>query len=233
MNADKLGQLVLYIVYQVAELGGYTTTIRLVKFLYLIDLEHQRRYGCTLTGLQWQYYLYGPYAFELPVLGRQLGLEMESEEFTTGQGHRGSLLSVFEPQSFPPGFRFTTESMVNGVLSVWACQDTRDLLEYVYRTEPIRTSRRGQLLDFSLVPAGTRYYDLYIPTEKAAIRKLRESLRSYPEAEEGLVPASVRYDQVLAEGLRALDEDEPAIPDFKGTVGWLDCDQLLSAAPED
>ena len=78
MNEKELGQLILYVVYQVSDLGGYTTTIRLVKFLYLIDIEHYRRYRRTLTGLNWIYYLFGPYAFSLPQIGRRLGYNLDT-----------------------------------------------------------------------------------------------------------------------------------------------------------
>ncbi len=227
MDARQLGQLILYIVYQVEELGGYTTTIRLVKFLYLIDLEHQRRYGHTLTGLQWEYYLHGPYAFELPTIGTRLGFDLQREEFVNVKGHRGTLLRVTDPQDFPAGLSFGIETLVNGILRVWADQETTDMLRYVYHTEPMGRARRGDKLDFSVVPSGTQYYELYIPVQKPTVRRLRESLRSYAldDADEFVRPTTV-YDDVLAEGLRALDDDETSISDFAGVAPAVEIDEL-------
>jgi len=219
MDTRQLDQLVLYIVYRAEEVGGYTTPIRLVKFLYLIDLEHQRRYGRTLTGLQWEYYLYGPYAFELPIIGTRLGFDLQREDFVNVKGHRGTLLRVPDPQDFPAGLSFGVETLVNGILRVWADQETADLLQYIYHTEPMRHVRRGDQLDFSVVPSGTHYYELYISVQKPTVRRLRESLRSYAldDVDEFVRPTTV-YDEVLDKGLRALDDDETSIPDFTGVT---------------
>jgi hypothetical protein len=227
MDARQLGQLVLYIVYQVEELGGYTTTIRLVKFLYLIDLEHQRRYGRTLTGLQWQYHLYGPYAFELSTIGARLGFDLQREDFVNVKGHRGTLLHVPDPQDLPAGLSFGIETLINGILRVWADQETADLLRYIYDTEPMRHAGRGDKLDFSVVPSGTHYYELYIPVQKTTVRRLRESVRSYvlDDAGEFVRPTTV-YDEVLDEGLRALGDDETSIPNFAGVTPTVKVDEL-------
>jgi hypothetical protein len=227
MDTKQLGQLILYTVYHVEELGGYTTTIRLVKFLYLIDLEHQRRYGRTLTGLQWEYHLYGPYAFELPTTGTCLGFDLQREDFVNVKGHRGTLLRVPDPQDFPAGLSFSVETLVNGILRVWADQETADLLQYVYHTEPMIHARRGDQLDFSIVPSGTHYYELYIPVQKPTVRRLRESLRSYAldDVDEFVRPTTV-YDEVLDEGLRALNDDETPIPDFAGVTPAVEIDEL-------
>lgn len=233
MNAKQLAQLVLYIVDQVEDLGGYTTTIRLVKFLYLIDLEHQRRFGRTLTALHWQYYLYGPYAFELPGIGKQLGFTLDHEDFETAKGYRGVLLSVHEPQSFPAGLSFGAETVVNGILQVWALEQTSDLLHYVYNTEPMKHARRGDNLDFSAVPRGTLYYGLHVPVEGKTVRRLRESLRSYAldDAEE-FVHLSRVHDKALEEGLRALDADEGYPSSFADTRIEVDLDELHSTLPD-
>ena len=227
MDAGQLGQLILYIVYQVEELGGYTNTTRLVKFLYLIDLEHQRRYGRTLTGLQWKCYLYGPYAFELPTIGARLGFDLQSEDFVNVKGHRGTLLCVPDSQEFPAGLSFGIEILVNGILRVWADQETADLLQYVYHTEPMRHAQRGDKLDFSLVPSGTHYYELYVPVQKPTVRQLRESLRSYALDDAGeFVRPTIVYDNVLDEGLRALDADETPTSDFAGVTPAVEIDEL-------
>jgi hypothetical protein len=234
MDNQQLGQLILYLVHKVADLGGYTTTIRLVKFLYLIDLEHQRRLGRTLTGLQWKYHLYGPYAFELPSVGRRLGFDLEHEEFVNARGHKGTLLRVSTLQSFPPSLSYSVQVIVDGLLKVWGDQDTSDLLRYVYCTEPMRQARRGEALDFSVVPLGTHYYELHIPTDKSVVRQLRESLRSYAveDSKEYERPETV-HDEALDEGLRALDDSEAlTMPDLSGVFPQVDANSLLDISPE-
>lgn len=230
MNDTQLSQLILYIVDRVGELGGYTTTIRLVKFLYLIDLEHQRRHGRPLTGLRWVYHLYGPYAFEVPRLGALGGIDLEEEEFRSQKGHKGVLLRTLSPQGFPAGLSFAVENLVNGILEIWADQDTADLLTYVYRTEPMRQAKRGDQLDFSVTPRGTRYYELYVPIDRAEARKLREAAASYgPRSLEEYVEPSTRDDDaLLVEGLRELADDELLLPDVTGFELTADPDDLAA-----
>jgi len=232
VDTKQLGQLILYIVSQVEELGGYTTTIRLVKFLYLIDLEQQRRFGRTLTDLEWVYHLYGIYAFELPEIGAHLAFDLQHEEFISAEGHRGTLLHVARPQDFPPGLSFGVEVLVNGLLRAWADQETADLLQYVYRTEPMREALRGDRLDFSAVPSGTRYYEFYVPVRESTACQLRESLSSYAQEDAGeFVHPTTVYDDVLDAGLRALDDDETPLPEMAGIKPQVDLNALRDTLP--
>jgi hypothetical protein len=211
METQNLGQLILYVVSQADELGGYTTTIRLHKFLYLIDLEHQRRLGRTLTGLEWTFYHYGPYATTLARVGERLGYDLEREEFVSSTGAEGRLFRVHEPQDFPEGLGFVAEALVNDILSVWADQNTADLLDYVYHeTEPMKEAHRGEKLDFTIVPRGSRYYEFSLPSLPAdVIDKMRASLQSYAaEAAEEFVELQTSHDAAFAEGMRELDEAE-------------------------
>jgi len=221
VNNQKLKELVLYIVDQVADLDGYTTTIRLVKYIYLIDLEHYRRYGKKLTDLRWFYHHYGPYAFALPKIGRSIGFDLRQEEFETQSGKKGRVFRVREPQDLPEGLSFSVASMINGLLQIWANQDTSELLAYVYKTEPMIKGTRGQELDFSVVPQGSKYYELYVPTDKKVVKQIRESLTAYFDNEiSEFVEPNTKSNLFAQEALQALEDDElillpgihPAIP---------------------
>ena len=162
MAHKNLDNLLSYIVFQVEDLGGFTTTIRLVKFLYLIDIEYFRRYQKLLTGLDWIYYHFGPYAFELPKIGRRMGYKLEREEFQSGR-KTGILFHAKYPQDNLKDFRHNEENLVLKILKVWAEQDTSVLLNYVYnRTEPMINARKGDKLDFCVIQPGTNYYELNI-----------------------------------------------------------------------
>jgi hypothetical protein len=43
---------------------GFTTKTKLVKYLYLADVEHYRRTGKQLTGFRWIFHHYGPWSVE-------------------------------------------------------------------------------------------------------------------------------------------------------------------------
>lgn len=161
VDAKQLCELILHIVSRAEELGGYTTTIRLAKYLYLIDLEHQRCYGSPLTGLNWVYHHYGPYAFELPGICADIGFDLQREEFVSSKGHSGRFLRSWGDRGFLAELSHGIEVIVSGLLGVWADVETDLLLPYVYDTEPMRQAQQGDELDFSVVPPGTRYYELY------------------------------------------------------------------------
>jgi uncharacterized protein YwgA len=44
--------------------GGYTTKTKLLKLLYLLDIEAFRKRQTTLTGFNWIFYKYGPWTTE-------------------------------------------------------------------------------------------------------------------------------------------------------------------------
>jgi hypothetical protein len=235
MDTKLLSQLILYIVSKVQDLGGYTTTIRLVKFLFLIDLEHQRRFGRTLTGLRWIYYHYGPYAFELLNIGERIGFDLQREEFVTTQRYKGFRLRAQEYQNFPHELGFAAEALVNGILSVWAEQDTADLLHYVYHTEPMKQAQRGETLDLSLGPQETRYYEIHVPIDESVATRLRESLRSYAaeDSTEFVMPSTV-HDDTLEAGLRALnDEEDSSFLELGGIEPHVDFDALIDTLPQE
>src|SRR5882724_4327514 len=56
--------LVQAILSRAREREGYVTKTKLVKYLYLFDVEHFRRTGRTFTGFSWLFHLYGPWARE-------------------------------------------------------------------------------------------------------------------------------------------------------------------------
>ncbi len=231
MNRKLLQQLILYIVYYVGDLGGYTTTIRLVKFLYLIDLEYYRRYGEVFTGLGWVYHLFGPYAFALPEIGSGIGFDLHQEEFETKNGKRGRIFRVHEPVEFPSGLPKAMESTIQGILGIWGLEDTSDLIEYTYNTEPMLVAKRGMALDFSVVPRGSKYYELYISTDKKISQKIREGLHNLEteEKDEYVTPETV-YDEIFQQGLRALQESD--IPDLSGIYPEVGKINIMGTLPE-
>jgi hypothetical protein len=60
--------------------GGYTTKTKLLKLLYLLDIEAFRKQRSTLTGFRWIFYKYGPWTYNRdrgPVLVPSFRLHVE------------------------------------------------------------------------------------------------------------------------------------------------------------
>ena len=233
MDKKTLRRLICYIIFQVMDLDGYTTTIRLVKFLYLIDLEHYRRYGRLLTGLNWVYHLYGPYAFELQDIGESIGYDLKREVFYDRQRRKGVLFRVYEPQVFPTEIGHSNETMINGLLEVWALQETSDILDYTYQTEPMLNSLPGKMIDFSTTPIGTKYYELNVSINRNVTKSIRENLDRYIQEEETeYVIPRIEHNDNYFEGIQALEESESSRLDFPGVSFDVNNSDLTSTLPK-
>lgn len=213
MNSYQLIQLIPYIIDQAQDRGDTVTTIRLVKFLYLIDLEYYRVYRKTLMGLNWIFYRFGPYAFELKEIGDQIGYQLEREEFEAGQ-KRGIIFRAGQEVNRPIWLEYGAEAVIDRILDTWAGIETDFLLEYVYnRTEPMKNAERGKPLDFVTVPKGSRYFELNIQIN---LNKGRELLRDFYETmrEEALTEISITTsgDEAYYNLVDLLDEDDWTAP---------------------
>jgi len=145
----SLQKLILYVVDQVNQMGRTPSTIQLVKYLYLIDLEYARLFGRTLSGYEWIFYKYGPYAFEIAETARRVGFNLIEEEFETGE-KKGIYYRVDQEAKFPEELGFAVKRMADRVLRIWGLASTTEILDYVYfETEPMEDAIYGELLDFS------------------------------------------------------------------------------------
>lgn len=148
MNRELVRKLSLYIIDQLQDREAPISTIRLVKLLYLIDLEYYNRRNQTLTGIDWLRYKYGPYFMELPEIIRSVGIDLETTEVMTERG-RGFTFRTLQPQDISETIDFATEALINRVIDKWADEDTSVLLEYVYETLPVKYGKMSEPLDFS------------------------------------------------------------------------------------
>jgi hypothetical protein len=140
-------------IHRQARLQGMSppAATRLVKLLYLADLEWRRRHaGQPLAALTWQFLHFGPYATELAdLLG---GPEVERTEFEPGKVAHRLPLEVEDLDR--PQVPDEVSGLLASLVKTWGDADLNLLLDYVYfETEPMEAAQRGQLLDFSRLTA--------------------------------------------------------------------------------
>ncbi len=114
---------------------------RLVKLMYLTELEYFRQKRERLTDLRWEFYLYGPYPLALrSILGEP---DVEINEWRTG---KTSKQLVRDEESFMRAKAdFDLEAIIGRIVKDWGDADLNQLLDYVYfETEPMRNARRCQ-----------------------------------------------------------------------------------------
>jgi len=130
---------------------GFTTKTKLLKLLYLLDIEAFRARRETLTRFEWVFYKYGPWAHEYD----RVLVELENSNLITLKtGGRPDMDTVFVDavNAVPLSNAFPSvieELRARRIIEAWADRPTGELLDYVYfHTAPMREARRGDPLDF-------------------------------------------------------------------------------------
>ena len=138
--------LIAYMVARAREHGITPNRTKLVKLLYLVDVARVRSRREPLTGFEWVFFHFGPYAFELiDTLESMEGRELAVRPW------RNNVLYVAAPgapdgDEWPP----TTKATVDHIVDRYAPLELNDLLDYVYfNTGPMINARRGERLDLS------------------------------------------------------------------------------------
>ncbi len=196
-------QLVVDLIYKHVDLNRALPPqmTRLVKLMYLSELEYYRRTGQRLTELDWKFYHYGPYP---PSLMAMLG-NPDVETVNWGSGKQSRQL-VRDTDSFTtePKAEHDVEAVISGVVAEWSDADLNALLDYVYfETEPMQKAKRGESLDFSVVQKPPRKLELRLDPSK--VRNLRKQIadraRDYSSREAISVPDE------LFDNMQFWDED--------------------------
>lgn len=211
MNKQLINRLILYIVGRLTNKDAPISTIRLVKYLYLIDYEYYKVHSETLTGIDWHRYHYGPYFFELPEIIRGMKLDLSPDEFVTDGGKRGVTFSIGENQKLYDVVEVGAKLLIDRVINNWAQEDLDTILDYVYtETEPMEIADYKDKLDFSRVD----YKDyqrrpdisIDIPDDKVArIRdKLSKRVKEYSRARLRSSP----YDKDYYEALESMARED-------------------------
>jgi hypothetical protein len=149
MNLSNLiGALARYI----RECGGSPTKTRVLKLLYLLDVEAFRKTGETLTGFDWVFHRFGPWAKtydDALVAAEHVGrIRIAAPAFSDeGATFINSVGDVSLSDVFP---NVVQELTSKRIIEAWADKPLAELLDYVYfHTAPMRDAERNAQLDFS------------------------------------------------------------------------------------
>jgi hypothetical protein len=193
---------------------------KLVKLLYLLEVEFYRENRQRLTDLKWVFFHYGPYPVGLDDLLESPDIEVLPRRLTDGR--RFEEVTVADAGQSGAGFDPALERLARRVVDNWGGLELSHLLNYVYfETEPMMHAVRGDVLDFSTVKPPEPVRNIVVdPKRLAQIRKsLDEHLRELPLAKPGC-----EWDPVLAKGLKLWDDGHRRV-EIAGSVE-LDADLL-------
>lgn len=152
--SNPLSELVTAIVSYVTEHGGSVTKTKLLKLLYLFDVEFYRAHRKTFTGFEWKYFHLGPWTKEFdPLLENLIASGDITEYLVERPDFDAKFLRSSEPISLKKAFSdFKDEILLKSLLDTWGQSSTGEILDYVYfRTEPMEHGVRNEPLDFSRI----------------------------------------------------------------------------------
>jgi antitoxin SocA-like protein len=192
---------------------------KLLKLLYLADIEHYRKHNETLTGFDWIFLWYGPWAAEydglLDDLARTDSIEIEPWDKDELTGFR---IQLSEPRDLNAIIADVDEYYrILRAIDTWADRSLPDLLNYVYfETEPMigAVSREPLLFDNISKEPPKLYRRSASGTDPKALNRLRAKLRKYQEEVEAKRTSALAefrapvYDDIYASALNALDAEE-------------------------
>jgi len=211
--------LALAILTRIEEREGSANKTKLLKLMYLADIENFRATGETLTGFNWIFYLYGPWSSEYDALLEQLQAEgaVDVDKWATAnvEGERITPKEQVELEKLqlPTEAFFRTRRQVD----TWADRGVPRLLDYVYfETEPMEGAEKMRPLDFSKVSkqAPQLYRRPASGTESGDLKRLRRKILEARKSidSEGAwerVPfESAPYDDAYLEAMATLEREE-------------------------
>lgn len=218
-----LKTLIGYIVDQVTDRNGVVGRTSLMKLVYLVDVEHCRRFGKQATGLKWRFHHYGPYTHELDPAINPFGNYLDEREFTwTAKDEKASGYRYTQREdwreietAFNANYSAPIKRSVDNVIERWGLESLHTILDYVYfETEPMQGAKRGEYLDFSKVERDSS------PIEKTGKVRFSEDflngLHSRLKERKDNRNLNIRkatepvYDEVYESALKAMGEEEGA-----------------------
>jgi len=154
LNNDHLIKLLIAIVSYVTENEGYVTKTKLLKLVYLFDVEFYRAHGRTFSGFHWKYFHLGPWTAEFePLLDRLVSGGNLTENVIERNDYDAKFLrSASHADLKWPFDIYKDEAILKSLLDTWGSRSTGEILDFVYfRTEPMENGTRSENLDFSTV----------------------------------------------------------------------------------
>lgn len=176
-----LEQLIPAIVSYVNEHNGYVTKTKLLKLLYLFDVEFFRTNRRTFSGFEWKFFHLGPWTSEYePIVNSLVAKGILLEQSSSRPEYDTKFFRSSEQHDLSKQFSsFAEEAILRRVLNTWAENSTGEILDYVYfRTEPMEHGIRNERLDFGHIQQETAAK--YVRSSSGAttkdIRRLRKEL---------------------------------------------------------
>lgn len=211
-----LQNLIQYLAFEVQDRGVPLYRTRLIKLLYLSEVEYYRAIGKRLTMLDWIRYKYGPFAFEIQEIGKSIGMDLveEKTDFETGRGIR---YRAEEPRDLDDWLPQYMKGAIDRVIDRWSDESLEVLLDYVYiDTEPMIGTAFGEQLDFSRIDPDRRpRVDEDLELSEESLARIKDLLSKHESITRPQIVADT--DKDIAQAMVEI-EGKPNLKNLKGSV---------------
>ena len=207
-------ELAVAILTRIEEREGSANKTKLLKLMYLADIENYRATGETVTGFDWLFYLYGPWSAEYDTLLEQLdsdgSIKLEKWSEGTIEGERVSARAhiSLETVGLSTDAFFRTRRQID----IWADSGIPKLLDYVYfQTEPMQDAEKLKPLDFTKVSKEppTLYRRRNSGTSPGEIQRIRRKFAEVKRRVEDEEPhQSAPYDDAFLDAMSIFEREE-------------------------
>jgi hypothetical protein len=149
----SLTDLITAVAGSVRDCGGIPTKTKILKLLYLLDIEAYRKTRVTLTGFDWKFYKYGPWTAAYDDALQEAAQASKIVLNAPNDDEGATFINVTEKLPLAEVFPDIVQRLTaKKIIEAWASRPTVELLDYVYfHTAPMRDARRNEPLDFSTV----------------------------------------------------------------------------------
>ncbi len=143
-----LKNLIVYFTFKVDKL----TPTKLVKLIYLADLDHYKKYRCTISEVPFYSYHYGPWHHIIDrVMQEECGELIEVESVQT---RKGDVIRIHKAKVAQASIKFPRPEMfktLDEVVKKWGRISTKKIVEHIKSTTPFIETKKGDTIDFMLV----------------------------------------------------------------------------------
>jgi hypothetical protein len=205
--------LIKTVVSQVNQRSGYVTKTKLLKLIYLFDVEYYRVHRQTFTGFNWKFFHLGPWTREFDPLVEDLVRSRVLEENTSAKQDYDTKF-FRTPEIYDTSGLFSTfsdESILRSVLNTWSESSTGEILDYVYfHTEPMEHGVRNEILDFSSInhEKSEKYVRPKSASSEKEIGKLRKAFQERRNQTQGVTRFQFtppRYDDEFEKAIQKIE----------------------------
>ncbi|MCG6372827.1 SocA family protein [Vibrio fluvialis] len=224
-NKSRLFSLIQYALLRAGEEDLYTSRslgpIHIIKYVYLADLYYAEKHGVTFTGIEWQFYNFGPWSNNVhssispalsEIMANKKCLEnLFKDDDSIRWDKTDNYLLRDKAREIPAEITARLSRDIHNFSN-----DTKALLDYVYKTEPMLSASPCEIIEFKQVQ---RIMDNPLPTRVSGLsNKKKKSLKQKIDAlktkhlnscrERKLIkPVEFpRYDEVYECGIKWLDD---------------------------